>query len=679
MLKKSKVEDKGFQRVILILQFIILSALAAVIVIINTITSLAHTTSILALLIAFIIVSIALTVRGYLVPGRVLVPLSVVVTLTMILYYGNGLHDTAIVGFPVVLLLGGMMIGRKGLWPLTLFCSAAVAFVGYAEMGGWLPEVQTLQTGWDDILINMALLGTAASVMNLLMKQMEDNLTQARLSETELKLSEERFRVFMDTSPAIVIMKDHDGRYVYCNNKMETLLGKSASEVIGKTEFDLFPAAEAEQFTASDRQVMESGRPVTMEYSAHDLRGVLHDWWVFKFPMLGSDGKTYVGMQIMDVTERNHAEETRKRTEELYRRAIITAGAVPYYLDHRTRTYTYMGEGIKPLTGYSVEEMTPDLWNSLEQEGFPRGDLADLTYAEADQLTEEDNAIPWECDYRILNRNGETRWVADTSVKGANEFGEVVGVIGILQDITDRKTSEIEREKLIQDLELRNSELERFTYTVSHDLKSPLVTIKGYIGYIKNDLANGNIERVLKDLQRINDAAQRMQNLLNDLLELSRVGRLINPPVLVPFEEIVQEALHNVAGQIEEKNVKVRVASDLPTITVDRPRFVEVMQNLIDNACKYMGNQPDPQIHIGCEIMENEFVFHVKDNGIGIEPQFHTKVFGLFNKLNPSSEGTGVGLALIKRIIELHNGKVGVDSDGNNKGSTFYFTLPSQE
>jgi len=155
-----------------------------------------------------------------------------------------------------------------------------------------------------------------------------------------------------------------------------------------------------------------------------------------------------------EVRERQLAEEALKLSEDMYRRAIIAAGAVPYYLDHRARAYTFMGEGILAITGYTAAEMTPDLWVSLEQESFPRGNLAHLTYAEADRLTEADNAIPWECDYRIRTRDGQTRWVADTSVKGLNEKGERAGVIGILQDITDRKLAEQALQRYADRLEM---------------------------------------------------------------------------------------------------------------------------------------------------------------------------------------------------------------------------------
>ena len=232
------------------------------------------------------------------------------------------------------------------------------------------------------------------------------------------------------------------------------------------------------------------------------------------------------------------------------------------------------------------------------------------------------------------------------------------------------------REKLIKELESKNTELERFTYTISHDLKSPLVTINGFLGYLKSDTASGNSERITTDIQRIQDAVDKMHLLLKELLELSRIGRIMNPPEKVLFDDLVREALEIVHGQLEARGVAVQIQPNLPAIHGDRQRLTEVLQNLIDNAAKYMGDQPTPRIEIGQHGEESgQLIFFVKDNGIGINPEYHERVFGLFNKLDPKSEGTGVGLALAKRIIEVHGGRIWVESEVG-KGATFFFTLP---
>jgi signal transduction histidine kinase len=253
--------------------------------------------------------------------------------------------------------------------------------------------------------------------------------------------------------------------------------------------------------------------------------------------------------------------------------------------------------------------------------------------------------------------------------------GKFAGSISSITNLSEIKWAQEERERLITELSAKNAELEQFTYTVSHDLKSPLVTINGFLGYLEHDAASGNMERLKKDSQRIHEAVQKMQRLLNELLELSRIGRMMNAPESIPFGELVDEAIALVQGRLEERNVVVRTHTNLPVIYGDRPRLVEVLQNLIDNAAKYMGSQKDPHIEIGQRGHENGLpVFFVKDNGMGIEPEHHERVFGLFNKLDAKSEGTGVGLALVKRIIEFHGGRIWVESEAG-KGSTFLFTL----
>jgi len=240
------------------------------------------------------------------------------------------------------------------------------------------------------------------------------------------------------------------------------------------------------------------------------------------------------------------------------------------------------------------------------------------------------------------------------------------------------QTELTQRQTLIDELETKNAELERFTYTVSHDLKSPLVTITGFLGYLEKDALAGNAEKVKGNISRISNAARKMQSLLNDLLELSRIGRLINPPEDVPFTEIIYEAIDRMRGKLDEVNALVEIQRDLPIVNCDRIRLVEVVQNLIENAAKYANPTSQPRIEIGHKPNEqNQSAFYIRDNGIGIAPPYHENIFGLFNKLNATSEGTGIGLTLVKRIIEVHGGQIWVESEAG-KGATFYFTLPTK-
>lgn len=244
-------------------------------------------------------------------------------------------------------------------------------------------------------------------------------------------------------------------------------------------------------------------------------------------------------------------------------------------------------------------------------------------------------------------------------------------------EIAERRRVEAEREALIIDLEAKNAELERFTYTISHDLKNPLITIQGFLGLLEKDALAGDSERVRRDIERIRDAGAKMQQLLQDLLDLARVGQALGAFYAIPFATIVSDAQQLVTWRLKAGGIELQIAPDLPVVYGDYARLVEALQNLIDNAAKYMGRQPSPQITIGYAGADSGMhrIF-VRDNGIGIAPQYHEQVFELFSKLDPQSEGTGVGLALVRRIIEGHGGQIAIESEGLGAGTTFWLTLP---
>jgi len=248
----------------------------------------------------------------------------------------------------------------------------------------------------------------------------------------------------------------------------------------------------------------------------------------------------------------------------------------------------------------------------------------------------------------------------------------------VQREIAERKWAEKIIRAQVDELEKKNAELERFTYTVSHDLKSPLITIKGFLGMLVNDAKAGNFKRMESDIQRIGNAADKMQQLLGDLLELSRIGRMVNSPEAFSMLELVREAVELMQGLIQQGKVEIVVDPAMPQVYGDKQRIGEVLQNLIENALKFSNRQVALRIEIGCRVQGGENAFFVKDNGIGIEAKFHAKIFGLFDKLDQATSGTGIGLALVKRIVELHNGKIWVESEGAGKGTTFWFTLPER-
>jgi len=264
---------------------------------------------------------------------------------------------------------------------------------------------------------------------------------------------------------------------------------------------------------------------------------------------------------------------------------------------------------------------------------------------------------------------------AQLAVTYANQVAIALENARLFSDLQVELTA---RKDLIAELESKNAELERFTYTVSHDLKSPLFTIRGFLGYLEQDALSGNHERLKSDIQRISDATDKMQRLLNELLELSRIGRIKNESQPIRFGELAREAVELVQGRILERGITVYLDENLPTVFGDRQRLAEVLQNLVDNATKFMGDQKEPRIEIGQQgEIDGMPILYVRDNGMGIQPEHFERVFGLFNKLDPLADGTGIGLAIVKRIIEVHGGRVWVESEVG-MGSTFSFTLPPQ-
>lgn len=268
---------------------------------------------------------------------------------------------------------------------------------------------------------------------------------------------------------------------------------------------------------------------------------------------------------------------------------------------------------------------------------------------------------------KIVRLDGTTVDVEVTAAPFKDKGADAIHVV--LRDITQQKHYE-------KELLDKNVELERFTYTVSHDLKSPLITIQFFAEQISHDLKIEDFRNVHDDIRKITDAAKKMTNLLDDLLALSRIGRMKNPSRLIDPQLLLRDILAQLAGPIKRDKVEVAVHPDLPAIHGDPQRVAEVFQNIIENAVKHMGRQPAPRIEVGVRDGGNEQIFFIADNGIGIDPRYHQIIFGLFNKLDAQSEGTGVGLALVSRIIEAHGGRIWVESEGAGKGSTFCFTLP---
>ena len=248
----------------------------------------------------------------------------------------------------------------------------------------------------------------------------------------------------------------------------------------------------------------------------------------------------------------------------------------------------------------------------------------------------------------------------------------------LLREIEERKRIEGEKEALITELEVRNRELEEFSYTFSHDLKNPLLTIRSFADILQTQLGDGDSEETRLDLTRINLAANKMQILLDGLVKAFEAGKRVEGPKKVFVGDVAREAVEMGAGKSGAREVRVDIAADLPAVVGDPLRLRMLLQNLIDNAAKYMGDQSEPRIEIGVRRDDGQAVCYVRDNGMGMDPRYVDKAFRLFDKMDGQSGGTGVGLSLAKRIVEVHGGRIWIESDGPERGSAVCFILPSR-
>ena len=239
-----------------------------------------------------------------------------------------------------------------------------------------------------------------------------------------------------------------------------------------------------------------------------------------------------------------------------------------------------------------------------------------------------------------------------------------------------RKKIDAELQKAYGDLERKNREMEDFAHTISHDLKSPLVTVGGLLGMLKEELQEGQLVEAGEIIATAENTVVAMRDMIDELLKLSRIGRVAADLETVGFGKLAEDILGKHAAELQEKGVSVEVTADQPTVLADRNRLVEVLDNLVVNALKYACGGPNARIVIGSETVGSEVRIFVEDNGPGIPEEFQEKIFGLFHRLDAGQEGTGVGLAIVRRIMDVHGGRAWVESKVG-EGSTFWLALPA--
>ena len=629
----------------------------------------------------------------------------------------GGVSAPIFIGYLIVIMVSGLMSNRRANLITTVTCIIMGLLIAIAQVNGMLPQPAEYSP-----IARMSVYVFFFAIAALL--QRTNSLNTRKLIKQTQK-SEELYRSLLENIPATTYINstDTDAETEYVSPQVEILLGYPRNAFIEDPLFwlKILHPNDAERVQKKSQQTAKTNEPFKMEYRVitKDKRVI----WLKDEATLVRDenGKPLYWLGVWtDITHIKQADEEQvdlinrmtKRTIQLQTAADVARAAtsildinelLPKVVELIRDHFEYYYVGM-----FLIDELNE--WAVLRA---ATGRMGEKMIELGHRLKLEDSSMIGWC---ITHRQARIALdVGEDAVRFANPHlpltrseialpliahGDVIGAMTIqsempsafsavditaLQAMADLVANALEnarlyteRVRLNKELESQNEELERFTYTVSHDLRSPLVTIRGFLGYLKQDAVSGDMIRFDKDLNRIANAVDKMQALLNELLELSRIGRVTNPPEDVQFGEIVQETVDLLSGPLEAGNIRLNIIGNFPVVHVDKLRVAEVVQNLISNAVKFMGNQPRPTIEIGTNGMDTDGkpIFYVKDNGIGIEPKYHERIFGLFNRLDQSIEGTGIGLTLVKRIIEIHGGRIWIESE-LGKSATFLFTLPT--
>lgn len=332
----------------------------------------------------------------------------------------------------------------------------------------------------------------------------------------------------------------------------------------------------------------------------------------------------------------------------------------------------YVSPQIESLMGYTQKEWLEDpiLW-------YQRLHPDDRERWNREVARTVASGEPLRSVYRGIARDGRIVWVHCEGRIVSDDQGRPSFIHGVAVDVTPIKLAEQRMTEYAQKLEEANKELEKFAYVASHDLQEPLRSILSYSSILAEEFANQLKPDGLAYLDRIVNAGTRMKSLIQALLEFSRIGRGDAPFTLTDFTAAAKEALGNLNSAAEESGAEVTI-EPLPSIQAIHPYIITLFQNLIGNAIKYRSERK-LAVRVSCARHGKEWEFSVRDNGPGIEPQYQQRIFEIFQRLQPQSKipGTGIGLSICKKVVDLHEGRIWVESE-YGKGSTFKFTIPAE-
>ena len=503
------------------------------------------------------------------------------------------------------------------------------------------------------------------------------DLTDRKHAEGALRDSETRLRTLVQTIPDLIWLKDTNGAYLFCNTMFGRFFGASETDIVGKTDYDFVDRELADSFRDYDRKAMEADKPSINEewvnFANDGHRALLE---TIKMPMRDSGG-TLMGILGIgrDITARSQAELALRESEALYRDLVERLPEGVYKSTHEGK-FVDINPAMVSMLGYEskAELMAVDIKTQLY-----------FSPADRENVVLHENCIEMGV-HRMKKKDGSEIWIEDHRWYTLDSVGGVLFQEGIIRDITDRKYAQDEiillnaalEQRVKQrtlELENANKELETFSYSVSHDLRAPLRGIDGWSLALLEDYSGQLDETGRRYLERVRQESQRMGDLIDALLKLSRVNRFEMKKSVVDISAMAQ----SIANRLHESHT-VRQCEFIiePGLAGEcDPQMVEIaLTNLFDNAFKFTGTRAFAKIEMGILHMNDVPTYFVRDNGVGFEMEYAKKLFGAFQRMHKQSEfpGTGIGLATVQRIIARHGGRIWAESKPG-EGTTFYFTL----
>ena len=490
---------------------------------------------------------------------------------------------------------------------------------------------------------------------------------QRKKIQEALKLSSIYNRSLIEANIDPLVTIGPDGKITDVNNSTETVTGFQRDEIIGTDFSDYF--TESEKARKGYKQVFQEGfvrnYPLNIQNKNGHTTPVLYNASVYR----DEDGEVIgVFAAARDITERKKAGRELKLAVK-YNRSLIDASLDPLVTIGPDGKITDVNNSTEAVTGYSREQIIGTDFSDY----FTEPEMAKEGYQKVFR-----EGFVRDYELKIKHKNGHITPVLYNASVYHDDNGEVIGVFAAARDITERKKAEEMLKLNISELARSNAELEQFAYVSSHDLQEPLRMIGSYLQLLERRYQGQLDDKADKYIHFAVDGAARMQHLINDLLEFSRVTTRAKELEVTDVESVYNQVLINLEVSIKENNVVI-THDPLPVVMADDIQLTQVFQNLISNAIKFRG-EDDPKIHIGVVRKSDQWLFSVLDNGIGIDSKHKDRIFEVFKRLHKRRDypGTGIGLSICKKIIERHGGNIWVESE-LGYGSVFYFTLPVKE